>query len=361
MEVASEPVDLDELVRGVANTVRPLVEQRLNRLELCCPPRLGRVETDGVKLRQILRNLLSNAAKFTENGAVTFEAELDREGERGRLRLRVADTGVGMKQAQLAGLFQPFMHGDSVMPRESGGTGLGLTITERFVNLMGGTLSVESEPGVGTTVRIYLPKAEARSPVFRLPGMGWVSGGAFLPWLVSFSISMTVFNQEQLDSRNVVSGNDLATFPDFPAEIRAPQGTLFGASAMGGMIRVITNRPDATQFQSAAAADVFITHGGDQGLKLDGMVNVPLIEDKLAVRLVASSRDEGGWIDRVPTDYPGLLPDELPREFAPLDTDIDDEEDKAARVSAHAGCWPALARGRARGATPRRAPPPARP
>ena len=104
MEVASEPVDLDELVRGVANTVRPLVEQRLNRLELCCPPRLGRVETDGVKLRQILRNLLSNAAKFTENGAVTFEAELDREGERGRLRLRVADTGVGMKQAQLAGL-----------------------------------------------------------------------------------------------------------------------------------------------------------------------------------------------------------------------------------------------------------------
>ncbi|HEX6068981.1 MAG TPA: response regulator, partial [Longimicrobiaceae bacterium] len=171
MEVASEPVDLDELVRGVANTVRPLVEQRLNRLELCCPPRLGRVETDGVKLRQILRNLLSNAAKFTENGAVTFEAELEREGERGRLRLRVADTGVGMKQAQLAGLFQPFMHGDSVMPRESGGTGLGLTITERFVNLMGGTLSVESEPGVGTTflvvlpVRLLPPEAAAAAPV----------------------------------------------------------------------------------------------------------------------------------------------------------------------------------------------------
>ena len=133
----------------------------------------------------------------------------------------------------------------------------------------------------------------------------------------------------------VIKSADPAIFDVSRIEIlRGPQGTLFGASAMGGMIRVITNKPDSTQFESAAAADVFITRGGDQGLKLDGMVNVPLIEDKLAIRLVGSSRDEGGWIDRVPADYPGLLPGELPREFAPVDSDIDDEKDKAARVSA---------------------------
>lgn len=160
MDIAREAVDLDELIDGVAGTVQPLLDQRRNRLEIISPSSLGAIESDGGKLRQILLNLLSNAAKFTEEGTVTCEAELERAGPESRLLLRVADTGIGMSPEQIARLFHPFMHGDSIRPHGPGGTGLGLTITERVVHLMGGTIGVESEPGSGTIFTVSLPVAE---------------------------------------------------------------------------------------------------------------------------------------------------------------------------------------------------------
>jgi CheY-like chemotaxis protein len=158
MEMSREPVNLDELVADVASTVRPLVEQRLNRLEVRFPTELGTVEGDPVKLRQILLNLLSNAAKFTEHGTITFEGELERDDEgASHFKVCVADTGVGMDTEQLEELFHPFMQGSVGVSREYGGTGLGLTITQQFVHLMGGTLTVESGVGLGTSFRISLP------------------------------------------------------------------------------------------------------------------------------------------------------------------------------------------------------------
>jgi signal transduction histidine kinase len=109
--------------------------------------------SDPTRLRQILINLLSNAAKFTEGGSVRLEVE--RTG--GAFRFRVADTGIGMNEEQLARVFEPFQQADTSTTRKHGGTGLGLTISSRLCRLLGGVLQAESRPGEGSTFTATLP------------------------------------------------------------------------------------------------------------------------------------------------------------------------------------------------------------
>jgi len=153
MEVFTEPVRLDELVRTAAATVRPMLRSGDVRLVDEISPDLPLVHTDRDKLRQVILNLLSNAAKFTENGEIRISAW----PENGAVRLTVADTGIGIAQNELQAIFEEFRQGDMSSTRRYGGTGLGLAIAKKFVTLLGGDIAVESEVGKGSKFTITLP------------------------------------------------------------------------------------------------------------------------------------------------------------------------------------------------------------
>jgi signal transduction histidine kinase len=164
MEVHPETFPLERLLAEVTATAEPLMIKRGNRLRVDVEPGLGAMHSDVLKVRQMLLNLLSNAAKFTEGGTVTLAARRrPRAGLCDEVVLHVRDTGIGMTPTQMARLFEPFTQADASTTRKYGGTGLGLTITRRFCEMLGGTVEVDSEPGVGTTFTLYLP-VESASP-----------------------------------------------------------------------------------------------------------------------------------------------------------------------------------------------------
>jgi signal transduction histidine kinase/CheY-like chemotaxis protein len=157
MSLYVEPVDVVELIEETMTTVRPLIEKNDNVLEFRHDLGNGRIESDQTKLRQILLNLLSNAAKFTHKGLVTISAERRRSADREVLELAVSDSGIGMNEEQQARIFEAFTQADSSTTREFGGTGLGLTICKRFAELMDGDLVVASTPGKGTVFTLSIP------------------------------------------------------------------------------------------------------------------------------------------------------------------------------------------------------------
>lgn len=154
MDVVPEEFELAELIAEVRPLANVLAEKRNNGFLLRCPPDLGRVRLDRVKVKQILLNLLSNACKFTESGQVTLAVSLV-DGE--RVSLAVIDTGLGMSPEQLSKLFQRFsqVHTDR---EKYGGTGLGLVLCMRFAELMDGDVTVSSEAGKGSTFLLNLPR-----------------------------------------------------------------------------------------------------------------------------------------------------------------------------------------------------------
>jgi len=149
----AETFAVDALVRDAAATVDGLVTQKGNTLVIELGPDVGEMHTDLVKLRQCLFNLVSNAAKFTENGQITLRAA--RDG--GTMRFSVADTGIGMTPGQLDRLFERFSQADISTTRRFGGTGLGLAITRAFCRLLGGDVTVTSVAGQGSVFTIALP------------------------------------------------------------------------------------------------------------------------------------------------------------------------------------------------------------
>ena len=158
MELFLETFDASDTVREVAMTVQPLMEKNCNTLTVECDPNLGLMYADLTKVRQNLMNLLSNAAKFTEKGAIRLEAAREREAVGDDwLIFRVSDTGIGMTPEQRERLFEPFTQADASTTRKFGGTGLGLAITRRFSQMMGGDVVVESEPGQGSKFTLRLP------------------------------------------------------------------------------------------------------------------------------------------------------------------------------------------------------------
>ncbi len=158
MEVYAETFDVEAMLRDVAGTVQSLVEKKNNRLELRLGPSLGMMHSDLTKLRQMLLNLLSNAAKFAQDGTLTLAAVRE-PGPDGTdwMTLRVIDTGIGMTAEQVGKLFQRFQQADSSTTRKFGGTGLGLSITRAFSAMLGGDIGVQSAPGEGSTFTIRLP------------------------------------------------------------------------------------------------------------------------------------------------------------------------------------------------------------
>ncbi len=160
MELYVERLSLAQLLTEVKNTVAPLIAKRGNRLTVTASVEPDEIETDKTKLRQNLFNLLSNAAKFTENDDILLSVERLRDADGEWLEFSVTDHGIGMTDEQQSKLFQAFVQVDASTTRNYGGTGLGLAITQHFIRMMGGTITVESEFGKGSTFRFRIPALE---------------------------------------------------------------------------------------------------------------------------------------------------------------------------------------------------------
>jgi len=154
LELNPQTVGLGPLIEEVVGTARQLAEQNKNRLMVETPENLGSLTVDPMRLRQILLNLLSNACKFTKAGEVALKA---RKGGGDWVELAVSDTGIGMTPQQQAKLFEEFSQAESTTAARFGGTGLGLTISRKLARMMGGDVTVASEPGKGSVFTVRLP------------------------------------------------------------------------------------------------------------------------------------------------------------------------------------------------------------
>jgi signal transduction histidine kinase len=166
IDIESESFELTALVAEVSNLVQPKMQNNANHFKVNIHNSLGTVTNDYKRLKQVLLNLLNNAAKFTKDGTVTLS--ISRESRReftdgsefGSLDLLVfsiTDTGIGMTNEQIKRIFQPFIQADDSSTRKYGGTGLGLAICKSFCEMMGGNIAVKSKPGCGSTFTFWIP------------------------------------------------------------------------------------------------------------------------------------------------------------------------------------------------------------
>ncbi len=210
MTVFLEHFPAGKMVNEVATTVEPLVAKNGNALHVDCAPDLGVMRADLTKVRQVLFNLLSNAAKFTDHGQIRLEvrrvvpasvpaaegavaadgaapavnpasAQTGAMPPEPRIIFRVTDTGIGMSPSQVGQLFQAFSQADASTTRRYGGTGLGLAISRKFCELMGGSLSVESQQGKGSTFTVELPLEVQELPLHPVRPSPELPGGEAVP------------------------------------------------------------------------------------------------------------------------------------------------------------------------------------
>src|SRR5436309_3264509 len=163
-----ETFDVSQVIEEMITTLQPAAAKNANSIHVHLAENLSMMRADITKVRQILFNLLSNACKFTDHGTVSIDVNQSAKDGQEWVCFRVTDTGIGITAQQKQNLFKEFAQADTSISRKYGGTGLGLAITHRFVQLMKGRISVESEPGKGSTFTVYLPtevKIEAVEPV----------------------------------------------------------------------------------------------------------------------------------------------------------------------------------------------------
>lgn len=166
LQLLNESFDLPRCVRDAVTLLEQTAIGKGITLNCELDPALPQwVTGDASRLRQVLINLIGNAVKFTERGAVVVRVETHADGESRKLRFCVRDTGIGIPQKDLRNLFQAFSQIDSSSTRKYGGTGLGLAISQKLVTLMGGEISVESQPGLGSTFQFSLPERLSTPPL----------------------------------------------------------------------------------------------------------------------------------------------------------------------------------------------------
>lgn len=164
MDLYLETFSISQLVKETATVIKPLADKNGNKLDVQIDPQSGAMHSDQTKVRQALYNLLSNACKFTQEGTIKLTVQRVTGASGARIVFTVQDTGLGMSSDQIGKVFQPFTQADASTTRKFGGTGLGLSITRRFVEMMDGTLTVESALGKGSTFRLDLPASAAANP-----------------------------------------------------------------------------------------------------------------------------------------------------------------------------------------------------
>ncbi len=262
-ELHVEPVDLDALLRGIADTAEPLVRRNGNMLVIDVAEPLGTARTDLTKLRQCLFNLVGNAAKFTEGGTVTVRARR----ESGQLVFAVSDTGIGMTPEQRDRLFERFVQADSSVTRKFGGTGLGLAITRAFAERLGGTVSVESEEGQGSTFTLTI--ADVLDDVAPTPEVVQATPGGPAPILV---IDDEQPMRELMERFLRREGLAVITAPDGEAGLRAARARKPAAI----MLDVMMPRMDGWAVLETLKADpeladvpvIMVTVSPERGLSL---------------------------------------------------------------------------------------------
>jgi signal transduction histidine kinase len=156
LDLNLEPVNLARLIDEVIGTAGQLAEKNKNRLVVEARENVGPLTADPMRLKQILLNLLSNACKFTKEGEVALRVRQVADG-RDWIELAVADSGIGLTTEQQAKLFQDFTQADSLTARRYGGTGLGLALSRKLARMMGGDVTVSSQPGKGSVFTVRLP------------------------------------------------------------------------------------------------------------------------------------------------------------------------------------------------------------
>ncbi len=157
LEISADDFDLNKLLEELKATFQPLAGKRGNVIVARCELQVGSIFHDRVRLRQILINLLGNAIKFTEDGLITLGARRMQEGDKDWILLTVTDTGVGIPEEKLSTIFQSFVQVDSSFDRTYEGSGLGLAIVRKLCIMMGGSISVSSTLGNGSTLSLRLP------------------------------------------------------------------------------------------------------------------------------------------------------------------------------------------------------------
>jgi signal transduction histidine kinase/CheY-like chemotaxis protein len=157
MDLYLERFSLAQMLTEALPTVEPLITKNNNTLVTDFPDDLGHIRADLTKMRQVLFNLMSNAAKFTDEGTITVSARREKREGRDWIRISVTDGGIGIPEDKIEKVFEAFSQADESTTRNYGGTGLGLPISQRFCQMMGGDLTATSEVGVGSTFTIELP------------------------------------------------------------------------------------------------------------------------------------------------------------------------------------------------------------
>ncbi|WP_455222331.1 ATP-binding protein [Kaarinaea lacus] len=158
MQLLVEPVDLNELIESISFTITPLANKNNNKFVVHNKLSNKTIDSDLIKLKQILINLLSNACKFTANGNISLQIQSHTSDSQLWVDFFVKDTGKGISADKLESIFNPFEQADASINREYGGTGLGLAIARRLSQMLGGSIDIWSEPNKGTTCRLRLPK-----------------------------------------------------------------------------------------------------------------------------------------------------------------------------------------------------------
>jgi PAS domain S-box-containing protein len=164
MELYYEPFKVAEIIDNIVSNIKLHMAGSGNNFQVECAQDVGSMVGDAVKVRQILLNLLSNAAKFTERGNIRLEVKRSHSDPIDWITFHIADTGIGMNKEQISIAFNAFTQADDSATRKYGGTGLGLAISRRFCQMMGGDIMVESEPGQGTAFTVQLP---ATAPIHK--------------------------------------------------------------------------------------------------------------------------------------------------------------------------------------------------
>jgi signal transduction histidine kinase len=172
MDMDPTLISLQPLVLGVAEVLESYVAKNNSQLIVRCDPLIGEAILDGMRFKQCLLNLVSNAAKFTKDGTVTLSARPVEKDGVPFIRVTVKDTGIGMNEETLAKLFVPFVQANESTAAKYGGTGLGLVITRRLIEAMGGSVDVESVEGKGSTFTLLVPR-----------GMAWDKQGSADTWV----------------------------------------------------------------------------------------------------------------------------------------------------------------------------------
>ena len=234
------------LIDEMRTTLKPAAAKNGNVINVRVAENAGTMRADITKVRQILFNLLSNACKFTDHGSISVDVDRESTGGQDRLRFRVSDTGIGISAKQKENLFHEFAQADSSIARKYGGTGLGLAITYRFVQLMKGKISVESEPGRGSIFTVHLPATVA----------------------------------EKLEAERTVGMNDSAT--SFP-EPRKQRDTILVIDDDASVRDLMSRFLGKLNFNVAAAAS------GEEGLRLAKQV------EPLVITLDVVMPDCDGW------------------------------------------------------------------